>query len=152
VHLSPEALNHYGAHPHKKERYEMNLRELLGFMNVQDEFEDWYDDGNYDPIEPWQSIWERNDEAINKIQHLTLTQWCLNAEFDDLFGNEFRWENYLFTTLDYNLRKLKTVTIIDDVFLKYHSLACQRAGAVQYRGLEKVTVRMQEDMSHFDEL
>ncbi|EPE25568.1 hypothetical protein GLAREA_01480 [Glarea lozoyensis ATCC 20868] len=149
IHLSPEALDYYAALPNEKDRYEMNLRKLLGFIELQEKLEYWNRDET-DDLAMFRPIWERNDEVINKIQHLTLTQWCLGAEFDGRFGKGFKWENELFFTLDYNLKELKSVTVIDDVNLKYQSPACQRAAMVPYRGLGKVTVRRQEDACHFD--
>ncbi|EHL01431.1 hypothetical protein M7I_2520 [Glarea lozoyensis 74030] len=47
---------------------------LLPFLTMGDDLAEPYDQPD---------LWLRNDHLINRIQHLTLPQWALEAEFPD---------------------------------------------------------------------
>jgi hypothetical protein len=93
-----------------QEGYKSTISNLLGLMNM--------DTGDEDYSLGESAVWERNDEVINKIQTLTIPQWCLNAEFND-FDETFDcydWGEMLMRVLDENLPELKNLVMVDDAF------------------------------------
>ncbi|EPE24841.1 hypothetical protein GLAREA_11422 [Glarea lozoyensis ATCC 20868] len=72
VNLSPEGLAIYAAQCH--DYYTDTICSLLPFLTMGDDLAEPYDQPD---------LWLRNDHLINRIQHLTLPQWALEAEFPD---------------------------------------------------------------------
>jgi hypothetical protein len=124
--------------------YADTISNLLGFMNMHTQTMN-RDTHEIIEDEEQPKVWRCNDGLINRIQHLTLPQWALEAEFscNTHHTPPYYWKEYLFTmVLDINLPELRSVTLIDDS-LPVDSPILARAAVMEYGSNEELTLEMQ---------